>query len=154
MKTRQAGCGALLAAFLEASIAFGASADTPPAQVDAPRVPDGTDVRLQAALRQSVREHVSRARLDGALTGYSLSPSLIQLRRYVGPAPERVKLVCIVGLALKSDRGLVADVRGHAASVGTSPFDVVDAAAHAAVERLPGALVKLRGHETGAVAER
>jgi hypothetical protein len=143
MKARQLGIRLLLGACLAASFAGAARADGS-ARVDDVNAPDGTDLKLKAALRASIRQQLTRAHLDAALEGYALSPSLIQLRRYVESAPKRTKLVCIVGIALRTDRGIVADVRGSSATSGMSAVDTIDAAAHAAVERLPSALAQAR----------
>jgi hypothetical protein len=68
----------------------------------------------------------------------------VQLRRYVEDAPAQAKLVCLIDLALNDAKGnVVASVRGSATTPDTNPRETIDAAAHAAVSRLPGALQAL-----------
>lgn len=122
-------------------------------RVETVKVPRGTDARVQAALQSAVEQQLSEAHLEQALAGYALSPSLIQLRRYAESG--RVKLVCIVGLAVKSDGALVADVRGNAATQGATATEAIDAATRAAVARLPSVLAQLRDKApTAPVASR
>ncbi|HYQ14314.1 MAG TPA: hypothetical protein VEQ58_01100 [Polyangiaceae bacterium] len=108
--------------------------------------PAGTDPQLTRALRLSVAQHLAAAGLEGSLGGYSLSPALIQLRRYVDPGQKSTKFVCVVGLSLQNEqREVVAEIRGNAAAVApSSPLDAIDAAAHSAVLRVPGALAAVQ----------
>ena len=146
MKPRKASFALVLAASLALSFAAIAHADSPP-RVDAASAPAGTDARLKIALQNSVTQQLTEAGLSSSLEGYSLSPSLVQLRSYVEPGQKQARLVCIVGLALKSDRGVLADIRGSAATIGTSQLAAVDAAAHAAVARLPAVLSRLQARD-------
>jgi hypothetical protein len=146
MKPRKASFAVVLASCLAVSFAAVAQADSS-ARVEAASAPAGTDARLKLALRTSVTQQLADAGLSASLDGYSLSPSLIQLRSYVEPGKKQARLVCIVGLALKSDRGVLAEMRGSAATVGASPLETVDAAAHAAVARLPAVLSRLQARD-------
>lgn len=153
MTPRPTGFGLLLTAALATSLAAAAPADST-AHVKNASAPAGTDARYKAVLNASLQKHLNEAKLDAELAGYSISPSLIQLRRYVGPAPGRVKLVCVVGLALEAPTSLVAEVRGNAATSGTSPVDAIDAATRSAVARLPRTLAQLRDEHAREVAAR
>jgi hypothetical protein len=146
MKSRTASFALVLASSLALSLAAVAQADSS-ARVEAASAPAGTDARLKLALRNSVTQQLAAAGLSSSLDGYSLSPSLIQLRPYVEPGQKHARLVCIVGLALKSDRGILAEIRGSAATAGASPLETVDAAAHAAVARLPAVLSRLQARD-------
>lgn len=143
MKPPKASLAVLLAGSLALSFAALAHADSS-ARVDAASAPAGTDPRLKIALQNSVVQKLTEAGLVRSLEGYSLSPSLVQLRTYVEPGQKHARLVCIVGLALSSDRGVLADVRGSAILVGASQLSAVDAAAQAAVARLPAVLSQLQ----------
>jgi hypothetical protein len=148
MQPRQASFALLLASSLAVSVAVAAPADSS-ARVESATAPAGTDARLKNALRASVAQHLADAGLSGSLAGYSLSPSLVQLRRYVEPGQKHARLVCVVGLALNSDRGVLADIRGSASITGASQLDAVDAAAHSAVARLPAILSRIQAREAG-----
>lgn len=145
MNTQHPRLGWLLAASLLTSTALAAASDSSIA-VGPASAPAGTGARIKSALRTSVQHHLNEAHLNDALGSYTVSPSLIQLRRYAEPGSD--KLVCIVGLALSGERGVIADVRGNVATRGTSQLEAVDAAAAAAVARLPGVLAQLRERET------
>lgn len=146
MKSRKASFALVLASSLAVSFAAVAHADSSP-RVEAASAPAGTDARLKMALQTSVTQRLAEAGLSTSLDGYSLSPSLIQLRPYVEPRQKQARLVCIVGLALKNDRGVLADIRGSAATIGASPLEAVDAAARAAVARLPAVLSRLQARD-------
>ena len=154
MKPRKASLALALAGSLALSFAALAHADSG-ARVDPASAPAGTDPRLKVALQNSVAQRVTEAGLSRSLEGYALSPSLVQLRSYVEPGQKHARLVCIVGLALSSDRGVLADVRGSAVTVGTSQLSAVDAAAQAAVARLPAVLSQLQSRDgNNRVAQR
>jgi hypothetical protein len=146
------GFGLLLSAALATSFAAAAPADSSPSR--ARESGDPSAKRYKVALNDALQRHLDEANLDKELAGYSLSPSLIQLRRYVEPNAGHVKLVCVVGITLKSESTLVAEVRGNAATFGASPTDTIDAAMGSAVSHLPGALAQLRGKPASAVAAR
>lgn len=154
MKPPKASLAFALAGSLAFSFAALAHADSN-ARVSAATAPAGTDPRLRVALQNSVAQRLTEAGLTRSLEGYSLSPSLVQLRSYVEPGQKQARLVCIVGLALSSDRGVVADVRGSVVTIGTSQLSAVDAAAQAAVARLPAVLSQLQARDpNNRVAQR
>ncbi len=148
MQPRQASFALLLAGSLAVSAAVAAPADSS-ARVETATAPAGTDARLKTALRASVAQHLANAGLADSLSGYSLSPSLVQLRRYVEPGQKQARLVCVVGLALNSDRGVLADIRGSASTASASALDAVDAAAQSAVAHLPAVLSRIQAREAG-----
>ncbi len=148
MNPRQASFALLLAGSLAVSLAVAAPADSS-IRVESATAPAGTDARLKTALHASITQQLADAGLSASLQGYSLSPSLVQLRRYVEPGQKQARLVCVVGLALNSDRGVLADIRGSASTASASQLDAVDAAAHAAVARLPAILSRIQAREAG-----
>src|SRR5690349_8506766 len=109
MKPPKASLALTLAGSLALSFAALAHADSN-ARVSAATAPAGTDPRLRVALQNSVAQRLTEAGLTRSLEGYSLSPSLVQLRSYIEPGQKHARLVCVVGFALSSDRGVVADV--------------------------------------------
>ena len=122
--------------------AFGDSA----VRVGTVQAPAGTDARTRAALGESLQRHIAQAQLGDSLKPYTIAPSLVQLRRYVEDnGPKQGKLVCVVDLALVSRGNIVASVRGNVTGSGAARRDVIDAAAQAAVSRLPEALQALDG---------
>jgi hypothetical protein len=154
MKSLKASLALALASSLSISVAALAHADSS-ARVDAASAPAGTDPRLKVALRNSVSQRLTDAGLVRSLEGYSLSPALVQLRSYVEAGHKQPRLVCIVGLTLSSERGVLADVRGSVVTVGTSQLSAVDAAAQAAVARLPAVLSQLQARDgNNRVAQR
>ncbi|HEX2871241.1 MAG TPA: hypothetical protein VHP33_08295 [Polyangiaceae bacterium] len=147
MKPRKASLALVLAGSLALSFAALAHADST-ARVDAASAPAGTDPRLKVALRNSVSQRLTYSGLVRSLEGYSLSPSLVQLRSYVEAGQKQPRLVCIVGLTLSSERGVLADVRGSVVTIGTSQVSAIDAAAQAAVARLPAVLSQLQARDS------
>lgn len=144
----------LLPALFAVSLAGVAAADKG-VEVTAASAPAGTDARLKQALSESIRVHAGQAGLADKLKGYSISPALIQLRRFIDPGQKQPRTVCVVELVLHdSGRGLVASVRGNAASVGSTQLATLDAAAHAAVDRLPATLSALEDLRRTRVAAR
>jgi hypothetical protein len=102
----------------------------------AERAERAEQARLKRALGEVVAREVASAGLGASLEPYSLSPALLQLRRY--RQRERTELVCVVGLALEDRHGsLVAEVRGSAATSGQSALETLEAATRSAVARLP-----------------
>lgn len=139
----------LSVALVAVTLAGVAAADTA-VDVAAASAPAGTDARLKQALSESIRVHAGRAGLADKLRGYSISPALIQLRAFVDPGQKRARTVCVVELGLHdSARGLVASIRGNASSSNATPLTVVDAAALAAVDRLPETLAMLQEPQRG-----
>jgi hypothetical protein len=112
----------------------------------AARAPSAAQARAEAALQAAVARHLAEANLSESLSPYTLSPSLVQLRRYVERGGKEYQLVCVVDLALSDAQGtVVASVRGNTAARGASYREAIDAAAGAAVSRLPEALQALQG---------
>lgn len=148
MRPRHASFALLLAGSLAVSLAAAAPADSS-LLVESASAPAGTDPRLKTALCAAITQQVADAGLTASLQGYSLSPSLVQLRRYVEPGRKQARLVCVVGLALSGDRGVLADIRGSASIAGASPVAAVDAAARSAVARLPAVLSRIQAREAG-----
>jgi hypothetical protein len=155
MTARPARWGILLATLLSASFAMAGSADAR-VRISAVQVPAGTDAKTRAALNESLERYLADAHLVESLRPYTVSPSLVQLRRYVEDG-RKAKLVCLVDLALSDSQGsVVASVRGSASTRDGSTRDTIDAAAHAAVSRLPSALQALGSarHSSSEVAAR
>ncbi len=150
MTIRRISRGFALAAALAVSSAIAAPPTTPHAGVEPATAPAGTDPEVLRALRLSVAQHLAAAGLDGALEGYSLSPALLQLRRYVDPGQKRTKFVCVVGLSVQNrERQVVAEIRGSAAAHGASQLDALDAAAHSAVLPVAHTLAQLKTRSHG-----
>ena len=144
MTVRRARWGFLFATLLSASFATAGNGDAR-VRISAAQVPAGTDAKTLAALNHSLQRYLADAHLVESLRPYTVSPSLVQLRRYVeDDTPKQAKLVCLIDLALNDAQGnVVASVRGSAITRGASPHETIDAATHAAVSRLPGALQAL-----------
>ena len=144
MTARHAPFRFLMPALFAISLAGVAAADKG-VQVTAASAPAGTDARFKRALSQSIKSHIGRAGLGAKLNGYSISPALIELRRFIEPGQTQPRTVCVVELALSDPgRGLVASIRGNAASFGATQLDTLDAAAESAVDRLPATLAALQ----------
>jgi len=144
----------LLPALFAVSLAGVAAADKG-VEVTTASAPAGTDARLKQALSASIRVHAGQAGLTDKLRGYSISPALIQLRRFIDPGQKTPRTVCVVELALHdSGRGLVASVRGNASAMGATHLATLDAAAQAAVDRLPATLSALEDLRRTRVAAR
>jgi hypothetical protein len=154
MSIRRASFGFVLAGMFAASLSLAAPADSS-AGARPLASSGGNDPQLAQALQKSVSHHVAESGLQSSLRGYFLSPSLIQLRRYVDPGQSRSKFVCVVGLSLQTDqREVVAEIRGNAATLGTSQLEAIDAAAHSAVLRVADVLAKVQARETSRTAQR
>ncbi len=107
------------------------------------------------ALPRLVSKHAAESGIDRELRGYSLSPQLVQLRRYVEPGQDQLKVICIVSIALKDPSdSLVGEVKGTASTSDGNALDALDAAARAAVLRVPSALAKLRASSDSKLARR
>jgi len=149
MTIRRCSFALALAGLMAASIADAA----PPRSgvgVEAVSAPAGTDPEVRHALQLAVAQHLAAAGLDESLKGYSLSPTLLQLRRYVDPGQKRTKYVCVVALAVQNEsREIVAEIRGSAATLGASQLEAVDAAAHSAVLRVVDNLAELKSRGAG-----
>lgn len=144
MTARNAGFSMLFALASTPAIIPAEAAGTP--NVNAAEAPTGTLAGVRKALSESVERQLSEAGLEPSLRRYTISPSLVQLRRYVDQDSKRGKWVCVVDLALRDvHHSVVARVRGNATGggAGATARDTLDAAAHAAVSRLPQALQAL-----------
>lgn len=108
--------------------------------------------KSQAAVSSALQRHLADLELTDVLAGYAISPSVVQLRRYV--ESKRVLLVCIVDLSLRDEQGrLLATVSGSAKTSGASARDAIDSATRAAVARLPQALQALRNAPSAPIAD-
>ena len=146
MTRRSARWGLLLVTLLSAPLAAAANRDSS-VRIAAVHAPAGTDARARAALSDSLRRQLAEPGLADSLRPYTVSPSLTQLRRYV-EGSKQARLVCMVDLALSDMHGQVlASVRGRATTHGASSQEAIDAAAHAAVTRLPGVLEALNASQ-------
>lgn len=144
----------VLPALFAVSLAGTAVADKG-VDVAAASAPAGTDARIKQALSDTVKAQIGQAGLEPKLRGYSIAPSLVQLRRFIEPGKKQARTVCVVDLALHDTaKGLVANVRGNASSVSATQLATLDAAAQAAVDRLPETLAALQNPERARVAAR
>jgi hypothetical protein len=108
-------------------------------------VPAGMDPKLKLALSEAISLHVKALGLVPKLRTYSIVPALLELREVIAPNGQQPGLACVVEMSLQdSARGVVANVRGAASSVGATQLETVDAAAQAAVNRLTETLKKLK----------
>ncbi len=149
MSFKHASLAYLLLASLTAPLALAGPAQAAGATAQRAK----SDASMKQSLREAVTRHVARAGLKASLRGYSLSPAIVQLRRYTEPGQKQARTVCIVSLVLKNDHDVVlADIQGRAQALGASPLDALDAAAESAVSRVPDALAKLQGPGVGRVA--
>jgi len=121
-----------------------AASETHGVRLDSVTVPASVGARTREALRAAVARTLSDAKLDSPHAEYSVSVSLLELRRYVGPDDQNPELVCILDVALHDARGaLVGSLSGRASGSATArraTEDVLDAAARATFSRLPEAL--------------
>jgi hypothetical protein len=108
------------------------------------KVPASVGEQTRETLRDSVARALSDAKLDSPRIEYSVSVSLLQLRRYIGPDDQQPRLVCILDVALHDARGvLVGSLSGRAsasAADATATRDVLEAATRSTIARLPEAL--------------
>jgi hypothetical protein len=144
MTYRAVAASLVLAAMLGTS--WESEAATSKARLRAVAAPVGTDARVRAALSEALERELEAAGLGPSLSDYSVAPSLVQLRRYVKAEGQRLEWVCVVELTLlDASQSVVASVRGNAATSQGAARETLDAAAHAAVARLPEALQALGG---------
>lgn len=121
-----------------------AGAEAPRARVHTVAAPAGTDARVRRALGESIERELAETGIAPTLGDYTVAASLVQLRRYVKAEGAATEWVCVVDLALLDRSGsVVASVRGNAATPNGAPRETLNAAAHAAVSRLPQALQAL-----------
>ena len=136
-----------IGAFAILSSASRANADTASQPRKPPAVPNDAvsapaiDQEARRAFREIVKRDLAEPTVAKALKGYSISPTLTQLRRYIEPGTGETRTVCIVDLALSNaEHSLVATVRGTSAATREPRANVVEAAVHSAVARLPEAV--------------
>jgi hypothetical protein len=150
MNIRRSSLSLALAAILAVSASAAATPRGSSSGVEPATAPAGTDPEVRRALRLAVAQHLAAAGLEPELAGFSVSPALLQLRRYVDPGQKRTKFVCVVGLSVQNEqREIVAEIRGSASTMGASQLDAVDAAAHSAVLRIAGTLAELKARGQG-----
>jgi hypothetical protein len=156
MTPQRLALGWLATLLLASSLGFAEPA-TSVVRVGPAKAPVAVDARTRAAVRDIVKRHLEQARLDPALRAYTVSPALVQLRRYVEPDSDVPALVCVIDLALLDDgKKLVGRVRGSAKTVPASTMEALDAAARSAVAELPQLLVAIERsqNKTSTVALR
>jgi hypothetical protein len=121
-----------------------ADAEARGVRIDSVKVPVSAGERTRETLRDAVARALSDAKLDAPRTEYSVSVSLLQLRRYIGPDDQQPRLVCILDVALHDARGvLIGSLSGRAsgsAADANATRDVLDAATRSTISRLPEAL--------------
>lgn len=132
-----------------ASLLFASLAGAAPAgahgaaslRIDAVTARSSVDADTKRALRDEVAKNVAALDLDGLVGRYTLSPSLVQLRRYVDAGASEPKLVCIVDVALRDGHdALVGSVRGSVSAEGVTQREAIAAAVHSAMKRVPQAI--------------
>jgi hypothetical protein len=134
----------LLLALALATTWRSAGAEPPKGRVHTVAAPAGTDARVRRALGESIEHELATAGLAPSLGDFTVAASLVQLRRYVKAQGAAVEWVCVVDLALLDQEGnVVVSVRGNAATPRGEARETLNAAAHAAVARLPEALQAL-----------
>ena len=110
-------------------------------RIDSVSIPSFAGERMRAALRTAVAKTLSSTKVDVPRRGYFVSVSLTQLRRYVAPGEDQVRMSCVLDVALHDEHGaLVASLRGRATGSATQVSAVFDAAAQSALVHLPEAL--------------
>ena len=110
-------------------------------RIDSVSIPVSAGERVRASLRASVAKTLSSTKVDVPRRGYSVSVSLTQLRRYIAPGEDQLRMSCILDVALHDEHGaLVASLRGRATGSASQVSAVLDAAAQSALLHLPDAL--------------
>ena len=110
-------------------------------RLDAVSVPASLGERTRVALRDAVARNLADVKVGATEDRYSVSVALVQLRRYVGPDEPTLRIVCILDVALHDAQGaLVGSLRGRASGASVATSDMLDAAAHSAISRLPEAV--------------
>jgi len=99
--------------------------------------PKTVDERTLATFRDAVGRNLSGS-LGTSGAAFTVSPALIQLRKYTDDGRREPGFYCIVDLALRDEHGdLVGSTRGRALATSATATDAMDAAVHAAAARLP-----------------
>ena len=108
------------------------------------------DAKTRALLTDAVTRNLARASAGAPLGDYSVSPSLVQLRRYVERgADSRATIVCIVELALTDAHGAILGVtHGSATVAGGTTADAIEAAARAASSPIAASLRAIEGSQS------
>jgi hypothetical protein len=110
-------------------------------RVDSPSAPPSVDAETRRVFSDAVKRDLSEADVAASLSGYAVSPSLVQLRRYVESDSREPKLVCIVDLAVRDgSNSLIGSVRGTVAAAGATTREAVEAAVRSAVGRVEEAV--------------
>ena len=132
------------AVLLASSLAFASPTASSVVRVGPASVPASVNAKLRGTVRDVVKRELARASLDPALRAYTISPALVQLRRYVEPDADAVALVCVMDLAVVDDTGsVVGSVRGSAKTIPANDKDALRAATRSAVAELPGMLAAI-----------
>jgi hypothetical protein len=144
------------AVLLASSLAFASpTASSSTVRVGPASVPASADAKLRVAVRDVVKRELAQAKFDPALRTYTISPALVQLRRYVEPGANTVALVCVLDLAVVNDTGAVlGSVRGRAKAIPANDRDALQAAARSAIAELPGMLAAIEAERARRVATR
>lgn len=151
MSHRTSMTGLFLAFALSDSLAAAApSAATRGLRVTPAAASASVDARARALLTDAVTRNLASASGETPHGRYSVSPSLVQLRRYVERGGDsRATTVCIVELALTDAHGVIVGItHGSATVVGGTAADAIDAAAHAASSPIPASLLAIEGRES------
>jgi hypothetical protein len=143
------------AVLLASSLAFASPTASSTVRVGPASVPASVNAKLRGAVRDAVKRELAQAQLDPALRAYTISPALVQLRRYVEPGAEAVAMVCVLDLAVVDDRGTVlGSVRGNAKTIPANDKDALEAATRSAVAELPGMLAAIQARNQPRLAAR
>ena len=128
---------------MSVSLASAAPRSSPRAafRVDAVTAKASVDAETKRALRDEVTRNIAALDFVGVVGRYTLSPSLVQLRRYVDAGASEPRLVCIVDVALRDGHdALVGSVRGSVSAEGATQREAIAAAVHSAMKRVPQAI--------------
>jgi hypothetical protein len=151
MTPRLLSVGWTLAAVLAASLA-GAE---PRMTVAPASAPPNVDARTRVALHNAVESDLASDDSVSTLSGYTLFPKLVELRRYVEGNQKTPTSVCVVELTVIDGSGkVVARTRAAANSQSVNERETLEAAAQAATTRLSVSLAALSRAERDRVARR
>jgi hypothetical protein len=151
MAPRFLSVGWTLAAVFAASLA---SAE-PRMTVAPASAPPNVDARTRVALHNAVENDLANDESASALSGYTLFPKLVELRRYVEGNQKTPTSVCVVELTVVDGSGkVVAKTRAAANSQSADQRETLDAAAQAASARLSVSLAALSRAERDRIARR
>ncbi|HEY4159642.1 MAG TPA: hypothetical protein VGM29_16140 [Polyangiaceae bacterium] len=138
MTFKRAVLGCSLAVLLGAASA-GAQGER--IRVATPKISTPCDEATRVAFIDVVR--VKFAAVDPTpARAYTLSPALIQLRRFLEDGRRTPTLACVIDIAVSDERGvLIATVRGSTKALNASPRQALEGAADAALRKLGPVLV-------------